>query len=291
MKRYTSLGKLIKDYRLYSEISQSDLASFLDVDIRTVIRWEKNESLLNNEKEESLAEITFIPRQVIRNLNSTSPIPTFYDFDLRKYSLSKLFSELPDAQWIRSRMEMKTDRLKIIHSKKNFSPIIRFTKLQRNPLKTIDINLMWEASKLLPELNMILFDHFGNYSGHCIYFPLSTETYIKIRNKEIKENQLESKHLIKYTSVQNPVFYCHSITADCNENFFYIIGAVLKFFRDLPINNYLYALLTSRYDSHKMSTQLGVHTVWEDFEIKKKHNLVDAPRLVEGSFHNFFMSE
>lgn len=288
MERYTSLGKLIKDYRVRSNISQSEFASLIDVDIRSVIRWEKNETLLSTEKEQILANATFIPLQVIRNLNSNSQIPTFYDFDLRKYSFSTLFSELPDAQWINSRIEMQTDRLKRIDSKEYFEPIIRFTKLQKNPLKTINIELMWEASKLFPELNMILFDHFGNYSGHCVYFPINLETYQKIRNKEITENQLQIKDLINYKTSVKPVFYCHSITADCNENFFYIIGAVLKFYRDIPIDNYLYALLTSRYDSHKMSTQLGVSTVWKDYEIKAKYGLIDAPRLVEGTFHKFF---
>ena len=288
MERYTSLGKLIKDYRIQTGISQSEFASQLDVDVRSIIRWEKNVTLLSSEKEKVLANITFIPLQVIRNLNSAIQIPTFYDFGLRKYSFSKLFSELPDAEWINSRIEMKTDRLKRIDEKKYFKPIIRFTKLQKNPLKSLDTELMWESSKILPELNMILFDHFGNYSGHCVYFPLSLNTYQKIRNKEITENQLEVKHLINYKTNEQPVFYCHSITADCNENFFYIIGAVLKFYRDTPLKNYLYALLTSRYDSHKMSAQLGVTTVWEDLEIKTKYNLIDAPRLVEGTFHKFF---
>jgi hypothetical protein len=36
-----------------------------------------------------------------------------------------------------------------------------------------------------------------------------------------------------------------------------------------------------------MSKQLGVKTVWEDHVIKDKFQLLDAPRLVEGTFDNF----
>jgi hypothetical protein len=36
-----------------------------------------------------------------------------------------------------------------------------------------------------------------------------------------------------------------------------------------------------------MNDQLGVKTVWEDFEAKKKYDLLDAPRLVEGNFNAF----
>lgn len=287
MKKYKTLGNLLVDYRIFYSVSQSEIASQFDVDIRSVIRWEKNETLLSSEKENTMADVTFIPYQVIRNLNSTTKIPTFYDFDLRKYSLSAISSDLPDADWIRSRINFETNRIKPISINDDLKNIIRFTKLQKYPLKSQNIELITEACRLLPELNMVIHDQSGYYSGHCVYFPLSMDTYLKIRNREINENQLEPRDLINYRNHDNPVFYCHSITADCNENFFYIIGAVLKFFRDTPIKNYLYALLTSRYDSHLMSDQLGVKTVWEDFEAKKKYNLLDVPRLVEGNFHDF----
>ena len=81
MKKYITLGSILKDYRLHQGISQSELAANLDVDIRSVMRWEKNQTLLNSEKEEELARVTFIPYQVLRKLNAGNPIPTFYDFD------------------------------------------------------------------------------------------------------------------------------------------------------------------------------------------------------------------
>ncbi|MBO3115715.1 helix-turn-helix transcriptional regulator [Winogradskyella sp. DF17] len=287
MRKFLTLGELIKAYRAHHGTSQSDLASKLDVDIRTVIRWEKNETLLNNEKEAQLAEATFIPYQVIRNLNSANQIPVFYDFGLRKYSLSSLSNELPNANWIKSKLDVGTERLKPISSEEDITQIIRHTELQNNPLKSTNKNLLLQAAKNLPELNMVLFDQSGYYSGHCVYFSISLATYQKIRSKEMEENQLTANDLVNYKTQDNPIFYCHSITADCNENFFYIIGAVLKFYRDKPLHNYLYALLTSRYDSHNMSNQLGVKTVWEDHEVKEKYNLIDAPRLVEGTFESF----
>lgn len=114
------------------------------------------------------------------------------------------------------------------------------------------------------------------------------ETYNKIRDRSIQESDLKSKDLVNYKTQETPVFYCHSITADSNENFFYIIGAVLKFYRDVAPKNYLYALLTSRYDSRDMSDQLGMHTVWEDHKTQKSQELLDVPRLVEGDFKEFF---
>ena len=288
MKKYDSLGTILKDYRQYEGISQSELAAQLDVDIRSVIRWEKNETLVNSEKESALVKATFIPYQVIRNLNSGKPISTFYDFDLRKYSLTAISRDLPDADWIGSKIDIPTSRLRTIESVEDIEQIIRFTNLQRNPLKTTSTELFKEAARIFPELNLIILDQSGNYSGHSVYFPISLETYEKIRNRETTEKDLQARDLVNFTQQEVPVFYCHSITADCNENFFYIIGAVLKFYRDIAPENYIYALLTSRYDSHAMSKQLHVKTVWEDHETRDKYKLLDTPRLVEGDFSEFF---
>ena len=183
MKKYSSLGDLIKDYRTHQKLSQSELASQFDVDVRSVIRWEKNETSLSPEKEALMAEITFIPYQVIRNLNTPNEIPTFYDFDLRKYSLSAISNELPEAKWIKSKIDVPTNRLRPISGKGDLFNILRFTKLQHYPAKNMNPEMIEAAVKILPELNLIIEDQLGSYSGHCVYFPLSLNTYNKIKNK------------------------------------------------------------------------------------------------------------
>ena len=214
------------EYRRINMMSQIDLATLFDVDIRTILRWEKNETLLKPEKEKLLADITFIPYQVIRNLNAPVAIPTYYDFDLRKYSLSSISKDLPDADWIKEKIDKTTDRIRSINTDVDIDYIIRFTNLQNNNQKATSKELIRAASNMLPELNIIVSDTSGNYAGHCVYLPLSLETYEKIKRREIKEKQLNVGDLVNYKHQKTPVFYCHSITADCNENFFFIIGAI-----------------------------------------------------------------
>ncbi len=287
MKKYSTLGELLVDYRRINKISQIDFAALFEVDIRTILRWEKNETLLKPDKEELLTDITFIPYQVIRNLNAPVAIPTYYDFDLRKYSLSSITKDLPDAEWIKDKIDKTTHRIRNINNDEDINNIIRFINLQKNDQKSTSKELIREAVRILPELNLIITDTSGNYAGHCVYFPLSEETYLKIKSKEIKENELKVEDLVNYKKQKTPVFYCHSITADCNENFFFIIGEVLMFFRDTKLENYIYALLTSRYDSYDMSKQLGVNLIWEDKEAQKEYGMLSAPRLYEGNFTNF----
>lgn len=288
MKKYTSLGELLMGFRGFKKISQIDLASMFEVDIRTIIRWEKNQTLLKPEKEKEIAEISFIPHQVIRNLNTTTPIHTFYDFEIRKYSLSPLSTELPDPEWIKKRIDDLDHRIRPIETDDDINSIIRNTLLQRDPLKTINKQLFKEAIRFFPELNLIVTDELGNYAGHCLYLTLDYNSYNKIKNQEIMENEISISDLVNYKNQSQPVFYCHSITADCNENFFYIIGAVLKFFRDTSLKeNYIYALITDRYDSYDMSKDLGISLIWEDKQQQQKLDLKAPPRLYEGNFTEF----
>ena len=83
MKRYYLFSELLIDYRKYYKLSQLDFANKLQVDLRTIQRWEKDLTLISADKEEDFVLETLIPYQLVRNLNAKVPIPTFYDFKHR----------------------------------------------------------------------------------------------------------------------------------------------------------------------------------------------------------------
>ena len=287
MKKYSSIGELLIDYRILSNTSQIALASQFDVDIRTIQRWEKNMTLLKPDKEEAMVDVTFIPYQVIRNLNAPVSIPTFYDFDLRKYSLSTIANELPDADWMKSKMDYAMDRLRTIGHDSDIHDIIRCTMVHKHVSKSIRKELIVKAVELLPELNAILFDGSGYYAGHMVFFPISQTCYRKIRNRSMKEEELTELDFIEYRKVDNPVFYAYDVGTDCNENMFYIAGSVMRFFKEIQNKNYLYASYTSRDDTYTLNKSIGTTLVWED-KIKQKEVKSKAPpRLYEGNFEKF----
>jgi len=286
MKKYSSLGDLLFDYRVQNNVSQLDLAAKFDVDVRTIIRWEKNETLLKPEKEEKMVDVTFIPYQIIRNLNAPVVISTYYDFDLRKYSLSALCIELPDANWLLSKSNMTTSRERTIKYESDINDIVRCTLIQKHILKPINKNIIFRATELLPELNNIIFDKSGYYSGHCIFLPISLQLYNKIRDRTFKEENITVNDLIDYKKDPNTVFYLFDASADCNANFFYVSGLIIKFFKTYK-GNYLYASLTSRKDTYELNEQLGIKLVWEDIDLQKKLNSIAPPRLYEGNFETF----
>jgi transcriptional regulator with XRE-family HTH domain len=287
MKKYTSLGALLTDFRNFSGISQADLGALLNVDIRTVIRWEKDETLIKTDKEEELVEITFIPYQVIRNLNASVAIPTFYDFSIRKYALSELSNDLPDADWFKSSIDVETKRIRSIHHETDIRNILRYTQHQYNTSKPIDPDLIRKAARLLPELNLILEDDAGFYAGHCVILPLKHETISKLRSRDIDEGGLTPGDLTNPWVESKSCFHGFDITADCNENVYYIIGFLLRYFRLHQQENYIYSAITSRYDSFTQVEQMGLKIVWEDEAAQHAQNLKAVVRYQEGNFNAF----
>lgn len=287
MKKYMSLGEMLTDYRELNSISQADFAASMNVDIRTINRWEKDETLIKSEKEEELVEETFIPYQVIRNLNAVVAIPTFYDFRIRKYALDKLSNELPDASWIKANLNVPTNRIRPVGLESDFKNILRYAQFQSDPAKRVNESLLREAVKRLPELNIIIFDSAGYYSGHYVVFPLSRQAYEGLKNHDITENQLTIVDLVDYKKMEKPVFHGYYVTADCNENISYLLCEVIKFFRDRNFKDYIYSVITNRYDSFEIHKQIGMKIVWEDSETYREQDGSFPNRFCEGRVDYF----
>ena len=287
MKKYLSLGELLIDYRNLNDLSQTDLAVQLNVDIRTVIRWEKDETLVKSEKEEELVEETFIPYQVIRNLNATVAIPTYYDFRIRKYSLAEISNELPETEWLKAQIEKPTERVRAIEFKSDIDSILRYSQFQHNLNKPLNRQLIIEAVKILPELNLIIVDDAGYYSGHCVVFSINSDTYKKLKDHEILEGEITLEDLTDFRKESKSIFYFYDVTADCNENTFYIAGAVLKFFKELQNEDYIVSSLTHRHDSYGLNTHLGLQLIWEDEEVRDILGVETQARFYEGDFKKF----
>lgn len=217
-----------------------------------------------------MVDITFIPYQVIRNLNAPVAIPTFYDFELRKYAVSDLSKDIPDLTWIKSINDLKTDRLRPIQHKSDIKEIQRCTLLQANIEEVIDESIILKATKILPELNFIIFDTSGYYSGHSIMLPLKREVYNRLKAKEINENEIKTSDVVDYKSIENPIFYTYDLSADCNDTLYYLTSALQLFFNKAE-KPYTTSSYTSREDTYKINEQTGTTLIWqEEIEVNGK---------------------
>jgi len=287
MKKYHSLGELLYDYRKENGMSQADFAGELNVDVRTIIRWEKNITLVNPEKEDTLVQETLLPHQLIRNLNSLNVIPTYYDFEIRKYSLNEVSTELPSASWFKEQIHIITDRIRPIKFETDIEYIMKFMQFQNKSSNIVKRHVIKEAIKLLPELNLIITDDSGYYAGHCIYFPLRPESHEKLKSRKISENQLSVKDMVNYKTQTNPIFHTYDITVDCNDNAYYLLAAVFRFFMTLKSDNYVTSTYTKRHDNLKINREIGMKIIWEDKEEQERLGLKIPPRFLEGNYKDF----
>ena len=288
MKKYHSIGELLVDYRIEYNLSQIDLSTLFEVDTRTIQRWEKNETLVRPEKEKLIANETLIPFQLIRNLNAIDPIPTYYDFRIRKYALTKRNNNLPEAGWLKPHLDEFSKKIRVINLATDQNILYKDLSIQKNKPNPLSLSVLQKAVKLLPELNLIIMDDFGNYSGHCIVLPITQDTYHKLLHKIMSDFELKSNDLVDPDTVKVPIYLNFDITADCNDNVFYLAHNYLHFFQDKKAEDYIFCSSTMRYDSYALNEQLGLDLVWEK---PIEHDQLGAayhPRFYTGNFEDYF---
>lgn len=263
MKKYTSLSELLIDYRQIHNLSQLDLAARLDVDIRTVLRWEKNETLIKTDKEKDVVLALNIPYQVIRNLNTEHPIPVYSDIKKRTYSLSALMIRADNAAWYKSDLPVEDDRIRTIDVDSDADFVNEIQRMDQNH-KPIKSELIIEAARILPELNMVALDQSDFYAGHIVILPLKFASYQKVRDREMEEGSLSMTDL-SYSMTEVPqVYYFYSIYGDSLPNRYYLVNRMLAYFEEKKLRNYIFAGITYRKPKVDYLKEIGLQIMWED---------------------------
>jgi len=286
MKRYHSIGELLLDYRKINRISQAEFAGKINVDSRTVQRWERGDTLIKSDKEEEIVNETFLPYQLIRNLNSEIVIPTYYDFRVRKYSSTEIFSKLPFAFWFKNELKSNHENVRKIDFDFDIQYLRKYINIQRDIPENI-VQAIKKACEILPELNLIVTDDSGYYSGHCIIFPISEACYERFLNKEMKEDEITVDDIVDYKTNDKIIFYNYDIAADNNFNLYFMVNTILFFFNKLKDKNYMYCGVATRYDSFDLNEQLGLTIIWQEQPTIDKIGQQVYPRFQSGDFKTF----
>lgn len=264
MKKYSSLATLLTDYRKYYKLSQIDIAAMLDVDKRTVIRWEHNMSWIKPEKEKLFVEKLKIPFQVVRNLNSERPISTYFDIGKRSYSLTGISTKPSNASWYKSDLTVDTDRIHLISNDTDIEFVADIQKMNNNS-KSLRPDLIKSAAQILPDLNLVLHDQSGFYAGHISVLSLKYESYLKIRNGKMTEGELALINLTTNFTTKPLVFYYYSLYADSLDNTSYLMNRLLLHFKQKKYKDYIFGGMT--YNQRKIKIDLfremGMKVIWE----------------------------
>ena len=162
-----------------------------------LIVGETIETLIKNDKEEEIVIETYLPYQLIRNLNSQIAIPTFYDFRIRRYSTTELGNDFPDAKWFKKEFYISNKNVRTIDYDYDIKHLKKFFEFQQNiPRNTL--LAIRKAIEILPEINLIVTDDSGYYAGQSIIFPINEATFKKLKNREITEEEITANDIVNY---------------------------------------------------------------------------------------------
>ena len=262
MKKYKNLGELLVDFREQRNLTQNDFAAMLDVDPRTVLRWERNTSLIKPDKEKLLVEDFGIPHQVIRNLNSEIPIPIYFDFKRWAYSFTMLSNVVGCKDDFKNDIGHETHRIEQLSQKKDYDFISNIQKNQKNH-KPLSTEIIAAAAKALPELNLVIRDQSGFHGGHMSVLPIKYTSYEMLRDEKLAENELTLKDLSWILDETNPVFYFYSIYSNSSDNNFYLMNRLLLYFKRHKFRNYTFAGMTFQDFKVEKFRNMGFQVVWE----------------------------
>lgn len=285
MKKYFKLSELLIDYRVFNNLSQLDMAISLDLDKKTIQRWENNHSIVGLDKERKLAETTMLPFQLVKNLNGKNNIPTYFDFTTQKYSLSKLAFEVPDADWFIDKFNNNSDRVRKFDFTKDFPPLKKYL-LSKNKYNNNFFQLFKKSCELVPGINLIIEDGSEFYSGYSIILPLKLDSYQKLKDQKFNVFDLTVADLVEFSQLDQAIYFEFNITADCNENIFYLSVEILKYFQALDGSEYIFSSIESRSDSKKLYLSLGLDIVWQ--RVIEENGTQVNYSMYQGNFHSFF---
>ena len=263
------------------------MAVALDIEPRTLSRWENNNTLVKPGKEKDLVLKTFIPYQVIRNLNAAVPIPVFYNFDIRKYSLSTINTRQPTATEFKSHIYAVSPTVRSIKSPEDIHSILEFYHGLDTRATMVKNEVIIEAVRVLPELNLILEDSAGYYAGHNVIFPISQSTYSLLKNREMDESKMSASDLVHYAHRDDVVMYAYSMYADCNENLYFMMATVLRFLKEKNLDDGIVGSLVKRIDSLDTLKNMGFKTIWKEDIPGVESNRIGTLLFMEGKIKNY----
>jgi len=281
MIKYNTLGELLQAYRKFNNISQLDFAISMGVDVRTAQRWENNATLIKQTMEDELIKNTLIPHQIIRNLNSSIPIPTYFDFVIRKYSISRLGMVTPDVEWVKRHIDIYTESITGIKTEADFNDIYKYISWQYTPKNKYSIEVLKKASEICPSLNIIMRNQGGYYTGHYCVLPIRKYIYQKLKNREMSNSEITIHDIVEDVIRDKPVYYTISHSAETNDLLEYLLAAIMRYFQENENGDFTVASFSNRHDTRQLSKQLGLNPVWhQEDENQLQNNIVFS----EGNF-------
>lgn len=285
MKRYTKIGELLRDIR--GEESQASMAARLDVNVRTYRRCEAHNKKVSADNLDTIAEKLMVPFEVLLRLNYD--FPTLYNPSTRRYALCPFNTDYVSTDVLRTQLEDTDETGKITSLINNHR--FQTTKKIEFPVyypygnRRMDEELIYKAAVKLPDLNIIIEDPNGYYSGHLLTIPLNISSWNKIKEKKMEEHELKTEDIADVSSHAPIALHILSMFAT-NSTYVYCLAKRLirVLISKVPSKINEKSIIT-RYavtlDGAEFGRKFGMIVVDYDHDAHSKYKTETAPHILE----------
>jgi transcriptional regulator with XRE-family HTH domain len=154
LKTYTDLGALLHDYRRTHKIKQTNLADDIDIDPKTLSRWERGSSPAQ-EKLVQLAQRTLLPIELLLRL--AYEIPTLYNVTSHRMAYSRFDTDFVNKRLLKDELfdGGLDSSIEITHARESLPEVLKQKRqIYKKDRWTAD-KVIERSAELAPAFNLV----------------------------------------------------------------------------------------------------------------------------------------
>lgn len=262
---YKTLGLLIKDYRQWQKLSQDEFAELIKVSVRQLRRWEAGLSHASIENLQDIAKATGIPMEACIALNADNPL--WYSLEKRRFAYSLIEVDLIRVNDLLKGHRQSDKGIPIkneeIITDKHIDMILSYHRDSYGTKKPLSKNVFMKAIRILPDMNLIIFDQWGLMVGYVVCLPMRMDMYKELIRQKILEDYLVTEKISDISGLHEGVFFHYSIfSASLSVAYPMIVNNLRYLSKMKQKEGYIAAFHTATVKGKEFFCDLGMRTVW-----------------------------
>jgi transcriptional regulator with XRE-family HTH domain len=248
---YKTLGALLRDYRRTHRIKQARLAKEIEIDQKTLSRWEGGSSP-GHENLLRLAQHTIFPIELLLRL--AYEIPTLYNVKSHRMAYSGFDTDFVNRKLLQKELFVggPDTTIEVTQARDSLAHVLRRKRQIYTEARWVADKVVGRASELAPPLNLVAHGYGQTYVGHLLVLPVNKSAYQALRSQGRRERQIELADLVDLHAPDLGALHIYSLHASTSH-----VAYIL-------LQRMIIALLQSWDQLEKKGCYLTRYTVTED---------------------------
>lgn len=286
---YSNLGALLSSYRDKFRIKQAALAGEIDVDPKTLSRWE-NQNNLSQENLLRLAKRTLFPFELLVRL--AHGIPTLYNITSHRMAYSTFDTDFINRKLLQEELfnAGADDNIEITRASESLDDVLKQKRQIYSKDRWVPNEVLAQASRLAASLNLVARGHHGTYVGHLFTLPLKKAAHNALRTQERHEGDIRSVDLISPDNPDLGTLHIYSFHASTSHVAYailqHLVRALMLDWEHLVECDCSLTRYPVTEDGLELSIKMGLRQVFPDPREHTRFKTEIIPEFREGRFRS-----